>query len=538
MLCVDSVSLVSAAMAERANKIQNDDVASNFARTFLRSCQDEIPTPIRGKTTGSIPSWLRGCLLRNGPGMLDVGPDRYNHVFDGLAMLQRFAIDDDGITYQTKFLRSEAYVKNTRANRIVVSEFCTAGHTDPCASIFQRMSSFFVPGFSDNALINVMPIGDWYYAMTETPYLHRIDPANLDTLTRFDLRQVVAVNTATAHPLIDPTDGATYNVGSSKGGYAVVKFPPGESSIGRAELVATVPLRRRTHLGYIHSFGLTEHYIIILEQSLTVNVLKLVLAPVRSQTYSQCFEYDPDLLVCFHVVEKETGKQLETKYVTESFFIFHHINAYEKDNHIVVDLCCHKDDSVFPTLSTDVSERPTTPLLATPRRYVLPLQPDNTAKEGGANMVGLPDTTATATSREDGTVYLRHEDLGPQEYPFFCEMPRINDLYVGKSYRYFYIVAEWEGSETALMKVDLEKKARRTYSIQGWTATEPLFVPRLGASSEDDGIVLSVFLNTAEEQMVTLVILDAENFEELAKAEFVTPVVVPSSFHGWFDGIE
>lgn len=33
--------------------------------------------------------------------------------------------------------------------------------------------------------------------------------------------------------------------------------------------------------------------------------------------------------VCFHIVEKKTGQELELRFVTESFFTFHHINAYE-----------------------------------------------------------------------------------------------------------------------------------------------------------------------------------------------------------------
>jgi carotenoid cleavage dioxygenase-like enzyme len=36
---------------------------------------------------GSIPQWLRGSLIRTGPGILEVGKQSYHHWFDGLAML-------------------------------------------------------------------------------------------------------------------------------------------------------------------------------------------------------------------------------------------------------------------------------------------------------------------------------------------------------------------------------------------------------------------------------------------------------------------
>ena len=41
---------------------------------------------------GEIPSWVRGSLYRNGPGMFEIGDDKYNSWFDGLAMFQRFHI--------------------------------------------------------------------------------------------------------------------------------------------------------------------------------------------------------------------------------------------------------------------------------------------------------------------------------------------------------------------------------------------------------------------------------------------------------------
>ena len=35
---------------------------------------------------------------------------------------------------------------------------------------------------SDNAMISVYPYGDEFYAMNETPVIHRIDPVTLDTI--------------------------------------------------------------------------------------------------------------------------------------------------------------------------------------------------------------------------------------------------------------------------------------------------------------------------------------------------------------------
>lgn len=39
---------------------------------------------------GQLPTWLQGVLLRNGPGMHTIGDSKYNHWFDGLALLHSF----------------------------------------------------------------------------------------------------------------------------------------------------------------------------------------------------------------------------------------------------------------------------------------------------------------------------------------------------------------------------------------------------------------------------------------------------------------
>lgn len=44
------------------------------------------------------------------------------------------------MTYRSKFLKSETYKRNIKANRIVVSEFGTMIYPDPCKNIFSRYS--------------------------------------------------------------------------------------------------------------------------------------------------------------------------------------------------------------------------------------------------------------------------------------------------------------------------------------------------------------------------------------------------------------
>lgn len=61
------------------------------ASIWMRSCQQEVIEPLQGEITGVIPKWLRGTLLRNGPGNLKVGEHTFQHLFDSSALLHRCA---------------------------------------------------------------------------------------------------------------------------------------------------------------------------------------------------------------------------------------------------------------------------------------------------------------------------------------------------------------------------------------------------------------------------------------------------------------
>ncbi|MEQ2228798.1 Beta,beta-carotene 9',10'-oxygenase, partial [Ilyodon furcidens] len=104
---------------------------------------EETPDPIPTTIKGSIPAWINGSFLRNGPGKFEFGEDRYNHWFDGMALMHRFHIFEGSVSYSSRFLHSDSYILNSEKNRIVVSEFGTVAMPDPCKNFFARFFSRF-----------------------------------------------------------------------------------------------------------------------------------------------------------------------------------------------------------------------------------------------------------------------------------------------------------------------------------------------------------------------------------------------------------
>lgn len=205
--------------------------SSSMEMIFGRNKKEQLE-PVSARVTGTIPAWLQGTLLRNGPGMHTVGDSKYNHWFDGLALLHSFSIRDGEVFYRSKYLQSDTYCANIEANKIVVSEFGTMAYPDPCKNIFSKAFSYLshtIPDFTDNCLINIMKCGDDFYATTETNYIRKINPQTLETLEKVDYRKYVAVNLATSHPHYDAA-GNVLNMGTSivdKGRtkYVIFKIP-------------------------------------------------------------------------------------------------------------------------------------------------------------------------------------------------------------------------------------------------------------------------------------------------------------------------
>lgn len=517
---------------------------------FLRSCKQECETPIQGEVKGEIPKWLKGSLIRIGSGLLEIGPDKYNHIFDGMALMHRFSFQDGNVTYQNRFLRSDAYKENTRANRIIVTEFGTRGVPDPCKTIFQRFASLFSMDMTDNDLINIIMYGNEAFACSETNNIWKIDTETLESLEKVNLQNYLPIVGAIAHAHED-TDGTVYNVGSSCGFYSyynIIKFPPkenkNESPFDNGSVVCRIPASKFLSPCYYHSFAMTENYFIMVEQPLYLSLPRMAWVHFISGTYSEAMTWDVNTPCRFHVVRRSDGQLLDTSYIASPFFVFHHINAYEEDDHIVLDLCAYEKGEVVNALYVksleevfSKSHKYEDPFKSKARRYVLPLDVERTEEENERNLVTLKGCEATATLDADGSIFCTFEILTGTE-PWTPELPRIHyEKYNGKKYEYFYAMAQNETiGNTHLIKVNTHTKKTISWSEDGAIPSEPVFLaePDPVTEDEDSGVLLASLLYEDDENKVSLLVLDAKTMEEIGRVTFKCSSSVPANFHGIF----
>ncbi|XP_075047215.1 carotenoid-cleaving dioxygenase, mitochondrial-like isoform X1 [Mixophyes fleayi] len=506
----------------------------------------ETPQPVPTKITGTIPKWIRGSLLRNGPGRFEFGNDKYNHWFDGMALMHSFKIENGSVTYLSKFLQSDSYAKNKDANRIVVSEFGTLAMPDPCKSVYDRFVSKFKLTSTDNCSVNYVLYKGDYYVSTETNFMIKVDPETLNTLEKVDWSKFIAVNGATAHPHYDP-DGTTYNMGNSYGKdgtrYNIIRVPSQTSSSGEtldgAQVVCSIEPEKKMKPAYYHSFGMSENYIVFVEQPLRLNIMKLLFSQVQGKSFSGSMSWEPELNTVFHVINKHSGMKHPVTFHTKAFATFHQINAFEDQGCIVLDLCCQDDGEavgMFELQNLRKSGQALNEIYkqvskAYPRRFVLPL--DIKAKEDAVTQP-LNYTTATAAKKADGKVWCSHENLHDHTLDLCgLEFPQINYAkYNTKKYRFLYGCGFQHLVGDSLLKVDVETKKAKVWKEEGLYPSEPIFVPYPDSVEEDDGVILSVVLTPHQDKNTFLLILDAKDFTEVARAEVL--VQMPYGFHGMF----
>jgi len=268
---------------------------------------------------GSIPKWLKGDYIRNGPGLFEAGNKRLNHLFDGYGMLVKVAFDPSSPPQvSTRFIESDAY-RAAAAGKMAYPEFGTTRNWEEDAGFMEKVQAFIqvISGDpTDNAVVNVLRLGDGtqvrlhlersdcksiappsyitsnlplvasllahrpnhfhdslrssQLALTETARgTFQVSADNLATEKRFAFSGADVGQLQTAHPMPDGTGGwinVGTEVGSLSGSYNVFRFGHLPNDPTRRELICRVPAAVGIEPRWQHSFAVTKRHVVLIEQ--------------------------------------------------------------------------------------------------------------------------------------------------------------------------------------------------------------------------------------------------------------------------------
>ena len=456
----------------------------------------QIVVPVQG----AVPEWLEGLLVRNGPVTVSVDGKHNKHWFDGLAMLHAFTIKQGAVSYANRFLRTQAYDQVFNKKSLGYSGFAA----DPCRSIFKRFFSWFLPAKShalNNANVNVAKIANRYVALTEIPLPVQFDPVTLETVGVLDYKDSLPHRDTweSAHPHCNPATGDALSFVMEYGRQSYYCLYTILANTLERKVFARIPVDKPS---YMHSFAITDQYVVLVEFPFVVNPLSLLLT---SKAFIKNFSWQPELGTCFTVVNHSTGEIVGKYRSKKAFFAFHHINAYESDEGICCDMVCYDDASVIYGASDDKLQEQSNE--STIHQYVKRF------------VINQDKRTITEKTILCGDV----------------EFPRINEKYDGKPYRYVYMTNPDKLRDAhevrPLYKLDMETGATTTWSQPGCQPGEPIFVADPMGQKEDDGVILTIVIDIADHSSF-LLILDAKTFTELARA--TVQHQIPVGLHGQF----
>ena len=438
--------------------------------------------PVRAEVSGRIPDWLRGTLIRNGPGKWNAGSDRMRHWFDGFAVLHAFTLDAQGVSYRNRFLRGPDWCSAQSDGKLRYPQFAT----DPCRGFFKKVASLFVNELGCNPNVNVVKLGKRWLALTETPLALEFDRETLQTLGIFDYDQDEFHRQITsAHRVFE--NGVMHNFLVKLGRetrYTGYRMP----AEGARQEFAHYLTRRPS---YLHSCAMTSREMLLWEGPFTVEPLQLLW---RNRPYIENFRWRPELgsrLIRLGRDGRSSALELPP------FFVFHHVNSFYDGDCLCVDVLAYQDarsveQLYLDDLLADTGTRVDTPQLLRVR------------VEGGKARCETLSTTPV-------------------------ELPRIQEAQ-GQPYRYVYGITQKESRfYEGLVRLDTHTDTALVWSEAGCFAGEP--VPQV-SPDRSETLLLSVVLDSSRGQSFLLV-LDAATMTERARA--YVPCVVPFGFHGGFD---
>lgn len=428
---------------------------------------------------GEIPSWVSGSLYRNGPAVFEVDGSEVDHWFDGLAMVNRFRFSNSEIYYTNRLLRSDAY------NKVMENGF--QGGFATGTSLIDKLK-MIISDPPDNANVNIARMGGRHVALTESPGWVEFDPATLETLARLRFQDELNLQQVGAHVQHDDQREETIGYGVSYGKDTQYVFYRMRDSSRKREEISRIDVDMPS---YQHSFGLTENYILMTEIPFEMNPIKAILS---SEGFIQNFNWKPGKGTRIAVIDRETGEIIHEEKI-EAFFTFHHVNAFEEGEEIVMDLIEYPDERIINTLF-------------------------------------LKELDEGAEDVPDGELSRYRIDLegGLKKKKLYkgIELPAYNPDRHMKKYRYAYGQATSRNNCDGLVMVDTETGDKEEWWEEGVHMQEPKMVP---SPDGDGGVLVSLGLDREEETSMLLV-LDSKTMEEKARAYL--PFHIPFGFHGEF----
>uniref|UniRef100_A0A1D2ACD5 Apocarotenoid-15,15'-oxygenase n=1 Tax=Auxenochlorella protothecoides TaxID=3075 RepID=A0A1D2ACD5_AUXPR len=519
---------------------------AEFQVAFDKGYLEATPCP-QGQflelTHGSIPEGLVCTYFSNGPGKFQVGGQAIGHPLDGDGFISSISVKGGKAFYRSDFVQTPEHVAGKILKR---GQFRGTFGTQRAGGPLSNLLDLHVANTSNTSvvdwgglLLSFFEGGQPYALHADTlrtlgvatlggavreglpidlggltlnaafNALHRLVQRSVGSWAHLHPRQMaVGGEAVTAHPHVDP---AVRRLVSFK--YSVSPRDPAGHATRRLHthftfmeldgagiVVERVPWALPGY-AFVHDFVLTRAWYVVFENPVSVDyhAYMLGLAPAAAS-----IRWDVGRPTVVHLIPRPGAPPgaRPRRFELPPSFVFHHANAYEQGEHVIID-SVHYDS--LPGVGTPALGKkqvdPQVSYSARLRRATLNLRTGVAARK------------------------LLH--------PGYLEFPSVNETCFGRAHEFVFAeTADFEGSKSGLIKLDMASlEAETWFPGRHQFVGEPQFVPRPDAGAEDDGWLLACVFDS-ESLTSRFVILDAHRIGAGPIAVALLPHPLPHGLHG------
>lgn len=517
---------------------------------------------------GSIPEEITGTFFRNGPNRFVLDRDNptsaaVQHPYDGDGFLASLSIKNGKAFFRSRFVKTVEFEAEYEAKKVL---FRGTFATQRQGGTRRNVGDLYV---KNTANTNVVCYNSNLWALFEAGQPYKIDPYTLQTLgldtmdgnvsvgLPFDLGSENANNTmalmvrraqmfgeeyfsnnplqdeltmpggdaVTAHPHHDPATNrlVTFSYKIRPGFLSsqtvldqLARGAPLFTEIRFMEFNSDSPghvslCSDRSYqlpgFAFLHDFALTKSYYIIFQNPVTVDNVPYILgkAPAAS-----CVRWVSDTSTVLHLIPRDPSSSKKVqKFELPPAFVFHHANAYEEGNNVVIDSIHYKS---LPAVGRE----------ALPEQGIDP----NVAFNSKLKRVEIDTESGIVHTRSICDEYL--------------EMPSVSPYSFGQKHRFVYgYKSDFDMRMIGVAQVDINSsQVSSWFPGPGQFLLEPRFIPRPNSLRDEDaadGWIIAQYFE-ADTARSEIVLFDAQRIEEGPICRMALRKPLPSALHGcWTD---
>lgn len=429
---------------------------------------------------GEVPRDVAGVYVRNGPNRTFEAPGRY-HWFDGDGMLHAAHLEDGRVTYRNRLVQTPGLTAEQRAGHALWTGLLEPTSDNP------KPAPYKDTGNTDVLLHRDRLLTLWYVSGAA----HRVHPRTLATegVETFGRERPLRLS---AHARVDEhTDELMFFDYGPTPPYMRYGVVDAQGHLAH-RIDVDLPGARLPH-----DMAITEHYSVLMD-------LPVFHRADAAKAGRWIVDYHREMPARFGVVPRHGSSDQVRWFSAEPCYIYHVVNAWEEGDSIVMIACRSAD----PTPEVDPADGAMGRMLANLRL--------------SATLHRWRFDLATGQTHEEPL-----DDLA-------AEFPVIDTHRMGRPNRFSYHVTtprrrtlQFEG----VVKYDLSDGSRTVLPFgEGVLGSEVAFAPRIGATEEDDGYLLT-FVDDRSNDCSELWIVDARALCEGPVARVQIPQRVPLGFH-------